>query len=170
MAGVIGGYISPAGGGGGSILAGSVVSGSIASGSLSNTLFASGTLIDSARWLQDDFYTTAEAISGTRCVGFTQSGYLQVAMAGVSGRMPAIGVCTTNYASGAAALLITQGRAMSAQFNVSGNFFSGFLNQLCYVGTSGEFVSISGIPFASGNIQQAIGMIVSNSGLFVRPL
>lgn len=158
MAGQFFNYLGSQGGGG------STSSGSIMSGS-----FASGTTIDSARWLQDDFFTAAELISGAKCVAFNQSGQIQIAMASVSGRAPCIGVATQNILSGTQGIVILYGRAYSTQWGLSGNFFSGFSNQPAYLGLSGEVVSISGIP-QSGQVQQIIGQIITGSGLMVVPL
>lgn len=163
MAGYIGGYIQPQGGG--QVGTGGIVSGKVASGSLDFPSFASGAKIDSAEWLIDDSFTTAEIISGATfavAVAFTQSGTLQTAMASVSGRMPTVGVVIANVASGVAATVYRAGRVFSAAFN-----FSGWMNQPIYVGRSGQ-LSASGAPTSSGDIQQIIGVSVNQSGLLVQ--
>lgn len=145
----------------------------LGSGALQSGQFASGILSDSARWLQDDYYTAAEMISGVRCVGFNQSGMIQIAMASVSGRMPAIGVAISNIASGTLGLVNTYGRVHTATFSSSGFFFSGFINNPGYVDVSGCITSLSGVSGInlplSGYTQQIIGRITSASGLFITP-
>src|ERR1700738_372254 len=152
MAGQFGGYIQSQGGGGGggvnnasgAITSGTlgpntVYSGNIASGQVSNYAFASGTPVDSAEWLIDDTFATAERISGggePAAVAFTQSGTLQTAMASVSGRMPAIGVVVANVVSGGTATVYRNGRLFSTAFN-----YSGWANQPVYVGRAGECVA-----------------------------
>ncbi len=140
-----------------------VVSGSIASGSLSDGHFASGAMIDSAQWLVDTTFTAGEVISGGRAVAFSQSGVLQVAMAAVSGRMPAIGVVPGNFASGVAVTTYLRGRLFHSGLGT----FSGWMNQPLYVGASGHIVA-SGAPIASGNIQQIVWVTISISGMMVQ--
>ena len=146
----------------GTVGSGAVVSGNVASGQLAYFHFASGASIDAANWLIEDTFTCAEAISGGRAVAFTQSGTLQIAMAGISGRMPAVGVAVTNYTSGNTVTLFTRGRVFNTILN-----FSGWMNQPVYVGASGDLVA-SGAPILSGNIQQIIGVSTNQSGLFVQ--
>ena len=139
-----------------------VVSGSLASGQVFDFHFASGAMIDVAHWLEERTFISAEAISGGRAVGFNQSGAVQIAMASVSGRMPAVGVAAVNVASGVLTTINTRGRVFSTVFN-----FSGWMNQPIYVGASGDLVA-SGAPILSGNIQQIVGVSCQQSGLFVQ--
>lgn len=141
---------------------GAVVSGRVASGQLADFHFASGAKIDSAEWLVEDTYASAEAISGGAvgiAAAFTQSGTLQTAMASVSGRMPAVGVVIANVTSGSTVTLYRHGRVFSTVFN-----FSGWMNRPVYVGRSGQ-LSASGAPVSSGDIQQIMGVSVNQSGL-----
>jgi len=179
MAGQFGGYIQSQGGGGGggvnnasgAITSGTlgpntVYSGNIASGQVSKYAFASGTTVDSAEWLIDDTFATAERISGggePAAVAFTQSGTLQTAMASVSGRMPAIGVVVANVVSGGTATVYRNGRLFSTAFN-----YSGWANQPVYVGRSGQCVA-SGASTSSGDVQQILGISISASGIFLQP-
>lgn len=161
----IGSYIQP----GSAIFtigSGSINSGSIASGAIQSGSFASGLLIDAARILEDDYFLAGELISGVRCCALNQSGALVVAMAGVSGRAPCIGVATSNILSGTAGIIVTQGRCYSPSFINSGWAFSGFPAQPAYLDISGCITSISGVP-QSGNYQQIIGTIISYSGLYI---
>lgn len=155
-----------------------VNSGNIASGSIGLNHLASGTTIDAARWLQDDFYVTSEIVSGGRWVATNLSGngvWVAQAGLGASGRMPAFGFMPGNALSGVAGFIVTQGRVFDPLFALSGNFTSGFINQNAYVGLSGETVSASGLSGItafplSGYVAQAVGIVQSASGIFVRPL
>lgn len=149
----------------GTVGSGAVLSGNIASGSISTNHFASGASVDVAEWLQDDNFTAGEILSGATiaaAVAFTQSGTLQTAMASISGRMPAVGIIISNVASGSAATLYRNGRLFSPAFA-----FSGWMNQPLYVGRSGQVIS-SGPPTNSGDVQQILGVSVSQSGAFLQ--
>lgn len=137
-----------------------VVSGSIASGQVGSTHLASGLIAPAAEYLVDDTFQTAEPISGVRAAGFTPSGYLQIAMASVSGRMPAAGVVVDNYASGVLAKLYHRGRLFSTGLN-----FSGFVDKPIFVGQSGILATAA--PTVSGSQTQRIGFAAAASGLFV---
>lgn len=144
---------------------GSIVSGRVASGQLADFHLASGAKIDASEWSLDDNQVTTEPISGATpmAVGFNQSGYLQAAMAGVSGRMPAVGVVVSNYLSGATAVVHRFGRHYSTIYN-----FSGWTNRPVYVGRSGQ-LSASGAPTSSGDVQQIMGVSITASGLMLQP-
>lgn len=146
----------------GSVGSGAVVSGNIASGQIADFHFASGAMIDSATWLIEDKFISAEAISGGRAVAFNQSGAIQIAMAAVSGRMPAVGVSVGNITSGQTVTFFTRGKVFNTILN-----FSGWMNQPVYVGASGDLVA-SGAPILSGNIQQIIGVSFAQSGLYTQ--
>lgn len=109
----------------------------------------------------ENTFLTAEAISGGRAVNISQSGKVQASMASVSGRMPSFGVVIDNVLSGLAATVYTRGRVTSTQFN-----FSGYIGQRVWAGTSGELV-VSGVPSQSGNIQECLGFVTSQSGMMV---
>ena len=145
----------------GAVGSGAIVSGNIASGQIGVNHLASGTITDAAM-LNDGTFLTTETISGGKAVAFSQSGTLRIAMASVSGRMPAIGIVASNFLSGIAALVHLRGRVFSTVFN-----FSGWPNQPLYVGASGDVVA-SGAPIASGNIQQIVGVSINGSGLMTQ--
>jgi hypothetical protein len=146
----------------GTVGSGAIVSGNIASGQLSTFHFASGAKIDSAEWLIDDIFVTNEVISGGKAVAFNQSGQLVIAMAGVSGRMPAVGILPTNVASGSAATIYRNGRLFNTIFN-----FSGWTGSEVFVGQSGDVVA-SGNPTNSGAVQQILGVSIAGSGIMIQ--
>lgn len=177
------GYVESAGGGGsssvvvssGSLTSGvvtsgyigdaAVVSGSYASGSIASGHLASGLITNIQNNLVVPTFVANELISGVRAVCLNKSGELLIAMGGVSGRMPAIGVSLNNYLSGQAVQIFRDGPVFSTQWN-----FSGFPNEMAFVGQSGVVVTTSGIPLSSGFEQQFIGVIISHSGLLLRAL
>lgn len=171
--------------GSGAIVSGRVASGQIGFGHLANASIQSGTLasgvvstyshasgdvapgaatvsplVSGGIWTA----TTAEGVSGVRAVSLTQSGTLQVAMASVSGRMPAIGVVVANVASG---IQTTVYDVLPYQFTSGMADYSGYLGRPLYVGRSGSVVTSSGSfnsgGFLSGDIRQTLGA-VWNSG------
>lgn len=113
--------------------------------------------------------TTEETISGIRAVNISQSGYARVAMASVSGRMPAAGVCVGNFASGVTATIFVMGVFQASSGLVD---YSGYVGRSVYVGRSGQVVTMSGswnsggLIIASGDMLQEVGVIL-NSGSFV---
>lgn len=116
--------------------------------------------------LTDQSRTTEEPISGVRAVSISKSGTLRIAMAGVSGRMPAVGVVTENFASGVNANVYSLGLHQVTSGLVD---FSGYLGENLFVGRSGHVVTASG-SWNSGGVQsgcvlQRIGTIY-NSGAF----
>lgn len=129
----------------------------------------SGTIVDYARIVQDDMLAAIEAISGGKCVGISSGGFAIIAMAGKSGRIPAIGYTPNNYASGALVSVTLIGKmfATSGLINLSGAAKDVFL------GRSGEAsvlsLEASGMVIGSGefNVDQVIGQAISNSGFFV---
>lgn len=114
---------------------------------------------------------TEEIISGVRAVMVSQSGQLRVAMASVSGRMPAIGIVADGVLSGIPANVYTQG-----MFQLSSGLadYSGCLGKPVWVGRSGHVVSWSG-SFNSGGLNvlsggdfvQRIGVAVTSGGFVV---
>lgn len=141
-----------------------VTSGSIASGA-----FSSGALVPFSRALLTDTFLTAEIISGATiacAVAATKvSGnatFVQTAMASVSGRMPGIGIVTSNYLSGTTAVIFRGGSLQDPSLN-----FSGWLSSPVYVGRSGQLVA-SGAPASSGDIQQIVGEATSVSGMMIQ--
>jgi hypothetical protein len=129
----------------GALSSGSVVSGNIASGQVGTFHFASGDIITYARNASFDQYETAEMISGVRCVGINNSGLLQIAMAAVSGRMPATGVMFANALSGTVATVIRFGDVLGPSLSIgSGLCISGRMGRSLWVGASGSVVTLSG--------------------------
>ena len=107
---------------------------------------------------------TEENISGVRAVAVSQSGNLRVAMAAVSGRMPAIGIVIDNRLSGEAANVYTVGQYQFASGMAN---FSGYLGKKIWVGRSGNVAVLSGTwssgGYLSGDLGQGVG-ITFNSG------
>ena len=130
-------------------------SGAIMSGSI-----ASGAVITYARDVIADNFTCTEAISGVRCVTFdpSGSGQVRIAMAAVSGRMPAIGVVFEPVASGDACKVVMLGHVVPPGPEMgSGVCISGRVGKSLWVGASGQLVVLSG-----GG--PTIGVGASNSG------
>jgi len=96
---------------------------------------------------------TEEIISGIKAVCVSQSGHLRVAMASVSGRMPAIGVALDNVLSGLPVNVYTQG---AFQLGSGMADYSGYLCKMLFVGRSGQLVTSSG-SFNSGGLNLASG-------------
>ncbi len=154
---------------------GSVASGNIASGQIETYALSSGTTVNRAiftgPFVSGTSWTmlTEEIVSGTKAVCISQSGHLRVAMASVSGRMPAIGVVVDNVASGIQANVFSHGvfQTTSGMAN-----YSGQLGQALYVGRSGHIVSMSGTfnsgGFLSGDIYQRIGTAFNSGGVVIQ--
>lgn len=142
------------------ITSGNIAPGQIGSGHLASGLLQGGGA-QQGKILVDDFFTVEEMVSGGRAVQISQSGRLRIAMAAVSGRMPAEGVVMDNVLSGDVAQMYIAGRApLSPAVN-----FSGFVGQSIWVGQSGSLDTAS--PPFSGSVIQRIGTPYSQSGLFV---
>ncbi len=109
---------------------------------------------------------TAEVISGGRAVRIDASGQIQIAMASVSGRMPAMGIARDNYLSGVACTVLTGGYV---QFASGMADFSGGTGSRLFVGRSGQVVLISGSwtsgAFGSGDLGQVIGVVQNSGGM-----
>lgn len=148
---------------------GSVLSGHIASGQVGNNHVASGSvgtyntasgLVARAASFVTPFQSgtawsllTGEIISGVKAVCISQSGNLRIAMASISGRMPAIGIVVDNVLSGIPANVYTQG--MFVLTSGLGDY-SGSIGKPVWVGRSGNIVSWSG-GFNSGGLNVASG-------------
>jgi len=110
---------------------------------------------------------TAEAISGAVAVALNQSGQAIIAMAAVSGRMPAVGITVAgvNTLSGQSIAVVQMGGAN--QYSTTVANYSGYIGKRVWVGRSGQITTISGTfssgGFASGDFGQSIG-IIANSG------
>jgi hypothetical protein len=121
------------------------------------------------RQLYDYLASIEEFAAGPKAVAFAGSGLIRMAMAGVSGRMPAVGITLdspasilSGYTAGEYGALVRYwGRVNSFQFN-----FSGYpVGQSIWVGQSGDLVLTP--PTGSGMPQQIIGMVTDGSGMFV---
>lgn len=148
---------------------GAVAPATLSSGAIQSGMVSSGFIAPYARHLETDTFVTGEIISGgfqAAAVAATQvSGiqvFIQTAMASVSGRMPCIGIVTSNYLSGVTAQIFRDGALRDATLN-----FSGWLDQPIYVGRSGQ-LSASGAPQSSGDVQQIVGVSVQNSGMMIQ--
>lgn len=150
------------------IASGGLGSGAIGSGQIGTFQHASGAICSISQGVASiasglpPTIITEEAISGVRCVNLSQSGNLRIAMAAVSGRMPAIGVVVDNVASGIQANVYTQGNILFT----SGLFTGiGFFGDDVWVGRSGHLVPISGSfgsgGYASGDFGQKMGVAMA---------
>lgn len=144
----------------------------IASGTIGTNDIGSGAVITAANYFILGSFNTMELISGIRGAAINPSGYVQIAMASVSGRNPCFGLVTSNVASGSAATIYTAGQF---QFNMTAASsglvdYSGYVGQVAYLGRSGQVVSVSGSynsgGFGPNDIIQELGIIV-NSGSIV---
>lgn len=127
----------------------------IASGTISTDDIASGTFVSIAR-ITAPFgsglpvgFLTEEAISGTRAVCISESGTIRIAMASLSGRMPAVGVVIDNVASGSKPTIYTAGSFVFTSGMINA---SGYAGKPLYVGRSGQISTQSGW-FNSGGLQ-----------------
>lgn len=154
---------------------GAVQSGRIASGQIGSYAFASGAVIDRSQYslqyvsgIGRFTVITEEGISGVRAVCLSQSGNLRVAMASVSGRMPAVGVVLDNVASGIQANVFTAG---PQQFTSGLGDYSGYLGSVLFVGRSGQIVTLSGSfnsgGFLSGDIWQPVATVINSGAINV---
>ncbi len=159
MAGNVGGYVLPPGGGGGSV-AGSVNQGSFASGVAAMTV---ATVVSGYNIIGP--FITEENISGIRAVSISPSGNLRVAMASIPARMPAIGVAVDNALSGIQLNVYQYGDFQATSGLVN---YSGYVGTLLYVSRSGLIVTTSGSwnsgGFLSGDIYQAVGVSLNSGG------
>jgi hypothetical protein len=147
----------------------------IASGQIGAFHFSSGTIISVARFLCPLTsgllwnINAEETISGGRAVNISQSGYLRIAMASLSGRQLAAGVVMDNILSGFPANVFVHG---AFQFTSGMADYSGKLGRTVLVGRSGQIVTMSGswnsggFVTGSGDRFQRVG-VVMNSGGFV---
>jgi CSLREA domain-containing protein len=107
-----------------------VNSGGVASGQIGQYHLASGAIIAYAQvnapFLSGSFGQTlaSEMISGVRAVAIDPNGRVRIAMAAVSGRMPAVGVVADNILSGMPVSLLGDG---PVQFTSGMNDYSGFM-------------------------------------------
>lgn len=114
---------------------------------------------------------TEEIISGVRAVNISQSGYLRIAMAAISGRMPATGIVIDNTLSGGAANVYTVGQY---QFPSGMANFSGYVGHAIWVGNSGQIVVMSGSWASggvfSGGLAQKIGRTLNSGAIVMGPI
>lgn len=151
---------------------GSLTSGDVQSGSVTTWSLMSGLVANHAQELvpiySGGLWTalTAERISGIRAVFVNSSGAVAIAMAAVSGKMPALGVCQDNVESGIQVNVHVVG---FRQFSSGLADFSGYLGYRVFVGRSGEVTQLSGSwnsgGYLSGDLGQALGQIVNSGGV-----
>lgn len=163
------------------VASGGFQSGVIGSGTIGTYEHASGAIlascvdlipVNSGALENSPAVITAEPVSGVRAVQIDTSGHIRIAMAAVSGRMPACGIVTDNVASGIRTNLRVAG---FVQFPTAGSGqtadFSGQVGSRLWVGLSGQLLTASGAAWAgggsggwlSGAFTQALG-VVANSG------
>jgi hypothetical protein len=140
----------------------------IASGTIGTYSFASGSTITRAQFVAPFVSGTSwtatveEDIPNVRAVALSQSGTLVVAMASVSGRMPAIGIVTGAVGSGTQTNVYTTG---VFDFPTAEADYSGYLGELLYVGRSGQIITKSGgLSLMSGDIVQPVGYAWHSGG------
>lgn len=109
----------------------------------------------------NDDLQSEEIVSAGYAVQISQSGNLRIAMAGISGRYPAIGVCVSGALSGENPRFVELG---GLEFSSGMADFSGYLGQPIFLGRSGDVVSQA----ASGYIVQQIGMATASATMEVR--
>lgn len=151
----------------GTVGSGAVQSGNITSGALYTYHFGSGAATTRAQEVTPIYSgglwtaIAAEPISGLRAVCMNQSGQVRIAMASVSGRMPAIGVVFENVASGINVNVHAVGANRITASGIAD--YSGRVGDLLYVGRSGHVVTQSGSHnsggLQSGDIWQPVGMV-----------
>ena len=161
------GQIGPNHLGSGAVTSGAIASGQVSqfalsSGAVNSGHTASGAVITYARDIISDLFTCTETISGVRCVTFDPvgSGQIRLAMAAVSGRMPAIGVVFENQLSGDICKVVSLGHVIPPTTAMgSGVCISGRIGKSLWVGASGQLVVLSG-----GG--PTIGVGATNSGAY----
>lgn len=155
----------------------------VSSGTVGYYDFGSGTIISrstevtpivSGSYGATPSLITAEPISGVKAVSVDTGGNLRIAMAAISGRMPAIGVVKANVASGIGANVHVVG---FVQYLSAGSGqpcdFSGQIGRRIWVGMSGDLVTSSGLLWAgtgsggwlSGSYMQNLGRVVNSGGV-----
>lgn len=147
-----------------------VLSGNIGSGQISTYHFGSGAEVTRSKDVVPLYsggawtVISCEMISGVRAVRINSSGRVEIAMAAVSGRMPAVGVVTENVASGIACNVQIAGYY---QDNSGSLLFSGIGTRV-HVGRSGQIAIMSGSwssgGWLSGDLGQSIGIAVNSGG------
>lgn len=176
--------------GAGHLASGSIVSGAIASGQIHQFALGSGcvqsgqinsgNVITYARNMFEDTMVANEAISGVVAVALDSGGIGVVrAQPGSGFRMPAIGISTTNVASGTNATFIRGGKLLvSASGAIPSGGTRGGTGFAVYVGSGGLLLNQSGfvtgsssgggpgVAGTSGRIVQRVGQWISG-GLYV---
>lgn len=177
------GQIGPNHLGSGAVTSGAIASGQVSqfalsSGAVNSGHTASGAVITYARDVISDFFTCTEVVSGVRCVTFDPvgSGQIRLAMAAVSGRMPAIGVVFENQFSGDICKVVSLGHVIPPTTAMgSGVCISGRIGKSLWVGASGQLVVLSGGgptigvgPTNSGAYGQRMGMSAMSGTVLVQ--
>lgn len=157
------------------IVSGSIGANDLASGGVKSGHLNSGAIITYTRNILCDTYTATETISGVRCVRIQASGFVQIAMAAVSGRMPSDGIAFTNTLSGSVVAFMERGTSLGVASEMGSGFcVSGRQGSNIYVGSSGQVVTISGggptVGVGAGNsgaIGQLVGRVIHSGQVAV---
>ncbi len=142
-----GAILGSLGGGPFEIASGTIGPNDLAANAVQSGNIASGAVITYAHNVTTESFTCTEIVSGVCCVTFDPagSGAVRIAMASVSGRMPAIGVVFENVASGSLCKVIKYGNVMPPSNAMgSGVCISGRIGKSLWVGSSGQLVVLSG--------------------------
>lgn len=164
---ILSGHLASGQVGAGHLSTDAVLSGSVASGQLGTDHHASGTVVTNTnaviQFQSGTGYSviTEEPISGGRAVALSPSGRIRIAMASVSGRMPAVGVLLSNTLSGIqpSQIILTGFH----QFTSGLNDYSGYLAGRVWVGRSGHIVTTSGSWNSGGHLSGDIGQLLGNT-------
>ncbi len=154
------GSIAGLGAGGFAIASGTLSTYDLASGAVARASQFSVPIQSGTSWS----ILTEEPISGIKAAQISQSGTLRIAMASVSGRMPAVGAVFDNVASGIPANVYTHGFFVSSS-GLMPTF--GFFGQPMFVGRSGHITVASGFfasgGWASGDYGQKLGIALAQA-------
>jgi len=153
---------------------GVVLSGAIASGQIGTNHISSGTQVSYSENVRIDTFLTAEIVSGVRAVQIdpTLSGFVRIAMAAVSGRMPAIGVAFENQLSGQAINIVRYGVVTAPISEVGSGYAlvkaaaaSPFQGRSLFLGASGAIITFTAV---AANLYVGVGS--TNSGAWAQKL
>lgn len=145
---------------------GNIRSGNVASGQIGSFHIGSGTTFTAVALGISDLLVTTEVITGFLAVHINKSGLADIAMAAISGRMPAVGIAVSGAVSGGTIMVLHAGIAVSP---ISGFLdASGRMGHTLYVGRSGVVTALE--PTGnSGDLIQKIGVTVLSGTMIVQP-
>lgn len=147
---------------------GAINSGSIGKNSVNSLNVSSGTQVTATNYVIPIQLNTQETISGIRSVAVSQSGFLLIAMASVTGRTPAVGIVIDSVLSGQPANVYTAGSFQTSSGLLD---YSGALGNLVFVGRSGQIVTVSGSwnsgGFLSSDVIVPVGVVFNSGGFFM---